>query len=193
MLAKKIMLLTACLVVLSANQVLAVNVKYFSNDYKIQSALTLLDNAGASEVFDNLRENSVKIIFYDLTQISFSYKNHFAINSTDLWGNRYILINMKYKNAPIEQIACLIAHESCHKGKIATLDEETKATRTEAQYWSILKKRNVEYSQTALLARLNSLSNLEHISTVSHDYIQEKISNSSFYKNQLAVRDRRKI
>ena len=193
MLIKKILLSAACVVVLSSAQVSAVNVKYFSNDCKIQSALTLLDNAGACEIFDNLRENSVKIIFYDLTQISFSYKNHFAINSTDLWGNRYILINMKYRNAPIEQIACLIAHESCHKGKIATLDEETKATRTEAQYWSILKKHNVEYSQTALLVRLNSLSNLEHISTVSHDYIQEKISNSSFYKNQLAVRDRRKM
>lgn len=193
MLVKKIMLLAASLVVLSSAQVSAENVKYYSNDYKIQSALTLLDNAGAREIFDNLQENSVKIIFYDLAQISYDYKNHFAVNSTDLWGNRYILINMKYKNAPVEQIACLIAHESCHKGKIATLEEETKATRTEAQYWSILKKRNIEYSQTALLARLNSLSNLEHVSTVSHDYIQEKISNSSFYKNQLAVRDRRKM
>lgn len=190
---KKILLLAACLVVLSSTQVSAVNVKHFSDDFKIQNALTLLDNKGAKEIFDNLQENSVKIIFYDLSQISYEYKNHFAINSTDIWGNRYILINTKYKNAPVEQIACLIAHESCHKGKVATLEEETKATRTEAKYWSILKKRNIEYSQTALLARLESLSNLEHISTVSHDYIQEKISNSSFYKNQLAVRDRRKM
>ena len=193
MVLKRVLLLAACCVLLSAAQVSAVNVKYFSSDVKIQNALSLLDNIGADEIFDNLQENSVKIMFYDLAQLSYSYKNHFAINSTDLWGNRYILINMKFKNAPIEQLACLIAHESCHKSKTATLEEETTATRTEAQYWSILKKRNVEYQESALLARLNSLSHLEHISTVSHDYIQEHISNSSFYKNQLAVRDRRKL
>lgn len=190
---KRVLLLAVCLFMLSAAQVSAINVKYFSQDVQIQNALTLLDDAGAKEVFDNLQENSVKIMFYDLAQLSYEYKNHFATNSTDVWGNRYILINAKFKNAPAEQLACLIAHESCHKGKIATLEEETTATRKEAQYWAILKKHNVEYAQTTLLARLNSLSNLEHCSTVSHDCIQEKISNSSFYQNQLAIRDRRKF
>ena len=65
-------------------------------------------------------------------------------------------------------------------------------------YWiprelEVLKKHNVQYAQTALTQRLNSLANLEHSSTVSHDYIQDRISNSSFYRNQLAFRDRRKI
>ncbi|MCD8377566.1 MAG: hypothetical protein LUB59_02120 [Candidatus Gastranaerophilales bacterium] len=190
---RRVMLLAACLFVLCANQVSAINVKYFSEDIKIREALTMLDNAGAKEVFDNLQENSVKILFYDLSQLSYEYKNHFATNSTDVWGNRYILINAKYKNAPAEQIACLIAHESCHKGKAATLEEETTATRKEAQYWIILKKHNIAYADTKLTARLNGLTNLEHSSTVSHDCIQEKISNSTFYRNQLAVRDRRKF
>jgi len=190
---KRIMLITACLVMLFANQVSAANVKNFSEDMKIREALTLLNDVGADEIFDNLQENSVKILFYDLGQLSYEYKNHFAINSTDLWGNRYILINAKFKNAPVEQIACLIAHESCHKGRVATLAEETTATRKEAQYWMVLKKNNVAYAPSALLSRLNSLSNLEHSSTVSHDCIEEKISNSSFYQSQLALRERRKF
>ena len=188
---KKIVLLLACLVVLFSSSVSAMNVKGFSDDLKIRQALTLLDNVGATEIFDNLMENSVKIQFYDLTQISFSYGKHFAMNTTDNWGNRYILINSRYKNAPVEQIACLIAHESCHKARVATLAEETKATRTEAKYWQVLKNRNIAYAPSALLTRLNNLANLENTSTVDHDYIQERISNSSFYKQQLAVRERK--
>lgn len=190
---KRVMLVLACLFVMFTNQVSAANVKYFSEDTTIREALTMLNNVGAEEIFDNLQENSVKIMFYDLSQISYEYKNHFAINSTDTWGNRYILINAKYKNAPIEQIACLIAHESFHKGDVATLEEETQATRKEAQYWIVLKKDNVVYAETSLTKRLNSLTNLENTSTVSHDCIQERISNSSFYQNQLAVRERRKF
>lgn len=188
---KRVLVLLACLFVVFSSSVSAMNVRHFSDDSKIREALMMLDDIGASEIFDNLQENSVKIIFYDLTQISFKYQNTFAINSTDNWGDRYILINSRYKNAPTEQIACLIAHESCHKGKVATLAEETTATRTEAKYWTVLKKRNVVYANTALTNRLNNLANLESVSTVDHDRIQERISNSSFYQSQLAVRERR--
>ena len=188
---KRVLVLIACLFVLSSSGVSAMNLKSFSSDSKIVEALSMLDNIGAHEVFDNLQYNSVKIMFYDLSQISFNYHKHFAVNTTDTWGNRYILINTKYKNAPAEQIACLIAHESCHKAKVATLSEETRATRTEARYWMMLKKHNVESQDSALLTRLNGLANLEHSSTVGHDYIQDKISNSKFYQSQLAVRERR--
>lgn len=188
---KRVLVLIACLFVLSSSCVSAMNVKSFSDDYKIVKALEMLDDIGAREVFDNLQENSVKIIFYDLSQINFTYCNHFAMNTTDNWGNRYILINSKFRKAPTEQIACLIAHESCHKGKVATLAEETRATRTEAKYWQVLKQRNVAYANTELTNRLNSLANLENVSTVDHDYIQDKISNSGFYKEQLVLRERR--
>ena len=189
---KRVLVLIACLFVLSSSCSFGMNVKSFSDDSRIVKALALLDNVGATDVFENLQENSVKIIFYDLSHISFKYQNHFAINSTDTWGNRYILINTKYMNAPTEQIACLIAHESCHKGKVATLAEETYATRTEARYWQALKHHNHNYENTALTNRLNSLAKLESETTVNHhDYIQDRISNSRFYQSQLAVRERR--
>ncbi len=188
---KRILVLLACLFVLFSSRVSAMNVKVFTDDSKITAALEMLDDIGATEIIENLQENSVKIRFYDLSQISYSYRNHFAMNTIDNWGNRVILINVKYQKAPTEQIACLIAHESCHKAKVATLAEETTATRKEAQYWSVLKKRNVSYQETPLLNRLNNLVNLEHTSTVSHDRIEESISNSNFYQNQLAIRERR--
>ena len=187
---KKGFVLLACVFMVCCSKVSAMNVKNFSEDLKIREALEMLKDVNATEIFDNLQENSVKIIFYDLSQINFKYANHFAMNTTDTWGNRYILINSKFKKAPTEQIACLIAHESCHKARKATLAEETKATRVEAQYWMILRRNHVAYANTTLTNRLNSLVNLEHSSTVDHDYIQDRISNSKFYQSQLAVRER---
>ena len=128
-----------CMVLFCSTCAYSWNVRNFSQDEDILDSLRLLKNIGAEEVFQNLEENSVKIIFYDLSMIDYSYKNHYAINSVDNWGERYILINSKYKNASKEEIACLIAHESFHKSNRATMQEETLATQKEAYYWSILK------------------------------------------------------
>jgi len=160
----------------------------FTSDAHIKSALVLLQEAGAQEVFENLEENSVKIVFYDLTQISFKYMNHFAINSVDTFGNRYIMINTKFKNASPEEIACLIAHESFHKLKVATFEEETLATSKEAYYWGILKKENKQYAPSELLTRLDRLAELDSHSNANRNLIRERIGNSSFYREQLAIR-----
>ena len=89
------------------------------------------------------RKNAVKIKVYHL-----SYGNVYAANTYDSYGRRVILINSVYANAPVEQIACLIAHESCHVARKATLEEETIATSKEAACWAKLKKAGVAYPQT---------------------------------------------
>lgn len=182
-----------CVVMFCSNMAFAWNVRSFSDDYDIQSALKLLKQIGADEVFENLQENSVKIIFYDLSMINFSYSKHFAINSVDSWGDRYILINSKFRNASREELACLIAHESFHKGKVATMSEETLATRKEAYYWSILKVPGKRYTQSSLTNRLNKLASLYEESTEANNLIEQRIQNSKFYQEQLAVRERRRI
>lgn len=169
------------------------NIKSFSQDEDIRAALRLLENIGAEEVFENLQENSVKIIFYDLSLINYSFRNHYAINSVDNWGERYILINSKYKNASKEEIACLIAHESFHKADRATLAEETLATRKEAYYWSILKVPGKFYPNSSLANRLNNLVCLHNDSDNGNDLIEMKIRNSKFYQSQLAATSRRKL
>lgn len=180
-----------CLVIFCSNCAFAWNVRSFSKDEDVVSALKVLDNIGADEVFNNLQENSVKIIFYDLAMININYQTHFAINSVDNWGERYILINSRYRGASTEELACLIAHESFHKSDRATMEEEVLATQKEAYYWSILKVPGKFYKPSKLSNRLNTLVCQYNDSTDSYNLIEKRIQNSKFYQNQLAVRERR--
>lgn len=168
---------------LTITQGFACNVENFSNDATIIAAMKLLEQSGEQDVFNNLKKNSVKIKFYNLS----SYGTVYAANTYDNYGRRVILINSAYKNAPIEQIACLIAHESCHVLRKATLEEETTATQKEAECWSKLKKNSVTYPETKLTKRLDKISNLYLASQDGNNYIQDKIASSSFYKAQFGI------
>ena len=159
----------------------------YAKDAEIKAALCVLYNAGLHEVFDNLDEKSVHIAFYDLSLLSTDYQNHFALNTVDSFGNRYIFISVKFKYASPEELACLIAHESFHKSDIATLEEETVATAKEAEYWNKLKNPEKKYNQSKLLVRLNNIAELSAKSNKNKDFILEKICNSSFYRQQLAI------
>jgi hypothetical protein len=102
-------------------------------------------------------------------------------------GRRVILINSVYKNAPIEQIACLIAHESCHMLRKATLAEETTATQKEAACWAKLKHSGMTYPETKLTKRLDNIANLYLASSDGNNYLQDKIASSNFYKSQFGL------
>lgn len=168
---------------LTISQTFAYNVTDFSSDAKIISAMQLLEQSGEQDVFVNLKKNSVKIKFYALS----GYGNVYAANTYDNFGRRVILINSAYKNAPVEQIACLIAHESCHVLRKATLEEETTATQKEAECWTKLKNNSVTYPETKLTRRLDKISNLYLASKDGNNYIGDKIASSSFYKAQLGL------
>lgn len=180
---KKFVVIFLTFIFLSANQALANNFREFTSDSKVSSALALLEQNGEYEVFSNLRKNAVKIKFYNL-----SFNNIYASNSYDSSGRRLILINSIYKNAPVEQIACLIAHESCHTARKATLEEETKATTKEAECWCKLKNSNAVYPDTKLTKRLDMLAGLHIESTQDgYNHIEDKIASSSFYKTQFGL------
>lgn len=185
---KKFTIVLLCLVSFSLTPVSAYNVNNFTDDFAVSDALTVLKAASENQVFDNLEENSVKIVFYDLSALSYSYKDHFAISGCNNMGDRYILINSKYRNVPKEEIACLIAHESCHKAKVATIEEETLATETEAKCWIQLKQQGKAYPNNDLTRRLDSLAYLYETSSVTKNNIQERIVNSPFYREQLAIK-----
>lgn len=148
------------------------NLKRFSSDDEILSALKILDDISAEEVFSNLEENSIFIKFRYLP------RNCYGCSMIDNMGNRFIAISSCWKNSEPEELACIIAHESFHKLEKATLEEEVLATYKEGQYWKILKK-DKEYSPTRLLSRLNSLLDL------SETEIESRISRSEFYKHHL--------
>ena len=169
-------------IALTVTQAFAYEAKHFTTDTKIIAALNLLEQAGETDVFANLKKNAVKIKFYNL-----SYGNVYAANAYDEFGRRVILINSIYKNAPVEQIACLIAHESCHTARKATLEEETVATSKEASCWCKLKKNGVTYPETKLTKRLNKIANLHIASADGNNYIGDKIASSSFYRTQFGL------
>lgn len=177
---KKVFVALFVFLIFTISDVFAYNLKHFSSDAKIIAAMQLLEQSGDYDVFQNLQKNRIKIKFYHL-----SYGNVYAANAYDEYGRRVILINSIYKNAPIEQIACLIAHESCHTARKATLEEETTATSKEASCWTRLKKNNVNYPDTKLTKRLDKIAGL-HIASKQdgNNYIEDKIASSSFYRNQ---------
>ena len=177
---KKVLVALFVFITLTVTQAFAYNLKVFTSDSTILAAMELLEQNGEYEVFANLKKNAVKVKFYTL-----SMSNVYAANTYDSYGRRVILINSTYKNAPIEQIACLIAHESCHVARKATLEEETTATSKEAACWAKLKKAGVTYPQTKLTKRLDNLAELHNDSIQDgNNYIGDKIASSSFYRAQ---------
>lgn len=184
---KKVIILLSILFMF-ANQSFAYNVNHFSTDDKILAALSVLNQTNADEVFEKLAEKSVKIMFYDLTMIDYSFSKDYAITSVDTMGNRYILINSRYKNSQKEALACLIAHESFHTKNVATLSEEIQCTQIEAKYWHILKNQMSDKSSNELTTRLDKLEGLYMASDKNNNRIAECIINNSFYKNQLAIK-----
>lgn len=200
------MALIAALFVLSINTVFALNVNDYTKDEKIKSALVLLENNNANEIFDNLdnkppipkkpKKNpkavkipaKTQIAFYDFSDISYEYSNHYSINVKKN-SKTYIYINSKYQDAPDEAIACLIVHESFHKLTNATLKEETLCTTMEAKYWDILKDYDKVYSdEDVLVFKLDNLRRLYLDSSSNNDLIKNKIASSAFYKSQLSMR-----
>ena len=180
---KKVLVSMLVFFTLTITQAFAYNLKSFTSDAKIMAAMQLLEQSGEYDVFANLKKNAVKVKFYHL-----SMSNVYAANAYDEFGRRVILINSIYKDAPVEQIACLIAHESCHTARKATLEEETLATSKEAACWAKFKKAGVSYPATKLTKRLDNIAGL-HIASVQdgNNYIGDKIASSSFYRAQFGL------
>lgn len=180
---KKVLVGVLVFFTLTITQAFAYNLKSFTSDAKIMAAMQLLEQNGDYDVFRNLQKNAVKVKFYHL-----SMSNVYAANAYDEFGRRVILINSIYKDAPVEQIACLIAHESCHTARKATLEEETTATTKEAACWAKLKRAGVTYPETKLTKRLDKIAGL-HIAAAEDgtNYIGDKIASSSFYRAQFGL------
>lgn len=184
---KKFVLVFVASLMLSVNQAFAYRVTDFSSDTKIIAAMRLLEQAGEQDVFRNLQRYGMQVKFDDLSMVSYNKSKTFAVSTYNQFGTRVILINSIYKNAPAEQIACLIAHESFHTGYSADLEEETIATQKEAACWTRLKVASKTYPDSRLTRRLDKLSGLYLASGNGNNLVEEKIASSGFYRNQLGL------
>ena len=150
---KKLFLLFAAFTLLTLNQAFAYRATDFSSDTKIIAALNMLESAGETDVLRNLQKHGVRVSFDDLSSVSYNSSKIFAVSTYNKYGTRVIMINSIYKNAPVEQIACLIAHESCHTKRVADLEEETVATQKEAATWTRLRVASKAYPDNRLTVR----------------------------------------
>ena len=181
---KKVVLVLFAILFFTMNQAFAYRLTDFSSDAKIISAMKLLEQSGDTDVFRNMQKFGMRVKFDDLASVTANANKAFAVSTYNTYGTRVILINSAYKNAPAEQIACLIAHESCHTAYSANLEEETIATQKEAACWTRLKVQSKTYPDSKLTRRLDKLSGLYLASDSSNNLVEQKIANSGFYRSQ---------
>lgn len=108
----------------------------------------------------NATGQPIKIMFRDLAALGYGTCEAVTAKSAD--GKLVILISSNYKTAPVEAIACLIAHESVHHENTKTYEEEVRAWNTEVQTWVAFTNANpsLKASDSKLVKRLNYLSKL---------------------------------
>ena len=147
-------------------------VNRLSKDDRIREALKLLDKI----VIERLQDKS-----YDIKWDSSLPSNVYACRAEDFLGNNFILVNYLWYWAPVEEVACLVAHESCHVKRVADISEEVEATMTEAMTWRTLKVPNKKYTESLLFKRL------ERLASMCTSEIVEEISKSNFYEEVLKV------
>ncbi len=180
---KKLITALILMFFLSVNAAYAYDINNISDNTRIISALKILEDNNQTDVLARLNKHKVKIIFYDLSLLSYSYAKHYAVASTDEYGDNYILINSNLSSSPKEALACLIAHESVHELEHATYEEEVRATITEAKTWLLLKdKVSGKYENDILVKRLNNLLAMHE---TGDNLIAKAISNNAFYQKQL--------
>ena len=184
---KKVLLLFLAVMCLSFNQAFAYRASDFSSDTKIVAAINMLEQAGETDVLRNLQRHAIRISFDDLSCVSISSSKAYAVSTFNKYGTRVIMINSIYRNAPTEQIACLIAHESCHTKQVADLEEETIATQKEAATWIRLRSASKNYPDSKLTKRLNNLGNMYLASTPNNNLVKQKIASNGFYRSQLGL------
>lgn len=158
-----------------------------SNDAKIFMALKVLEQTNNQTALKTIKNKKhLKIIFYSLSLLSHSYKDHYALATSDGNGTDYILINSKYKNTPKEALSSLIAHELTHKLAQTTLEEEIQAWMNETKQWIECKKLNPKLSELnegnhPLVERLNKLEKLYNEAHKKSTLIVKLIKNNSAY------------
>ena len=119
-----------------------------TNEKNLMYAIELMDDTIAEfskkAIFgNNVTYYKIKVQFKDLSQINEEYATFDALG----WkkGPRlYIFINDKHKDAPIEALCPLIAHEALHQDEFNSLNEETYAWTYEAAVWEQMIEANNE-------------------------------------------------
>ena len=132
----------------------------------------------------NLTNKPIQIEFLNLSTISPMYTNFDALG----WKkkkNLYIYINEKHKDAPIEALSAILAHEAIHQDEHNSLNEETYAWTLEAAVWTQLSDDNPELEKIShpLVERENVIKKLFVRGDYTSKYIHKFVITNKGYQN----------
>ncbi len=197
---KKIFLF-AMLISLSCNLSFAINsnielteatykkYKNVSNDDNVIRAVELLENTTGKYSHDailgkNLTNRPMKIEFLNLATINPQYTNFDALG----WKKKkelFIYINEKHKDAPIEALSAILAHEAIHQDETNSINEETYAWTLEAAVWTQLTEDNpnLEKISHPLVERENVIKQLFVRGNYTSEYIHKFVISNKGYQN----------
>ncbi len=129
------------------------------------SALNKLEAMNKTQVINVIKGNNstgkpIKLMFRNMAAMGYGTCEAVTAKSAD--GRLVIIISADYKTAPVEAVACLIAHESVHHENTKTYEEEVRAWTTEVQTWNSFTSVNPSLKQNSskLVKRLNYLAKL---------------------------------
>ena len=163
--------------------------KNVTQDANLIKALELLDNTTGKYSKEailgkNLTNRPIKIEFLNLSTINPMYMNFDALG----WKrkkNLYIYINEKHKDAPVEALSAILAHEAIHQDEHNSLNEETYAWTLEAAVWTQLSDDNPELEKIShpLVERENVIKKLFVRGNYTSKYIHKFVVTNKGYQN----------
>ena len=186
---RRVVVLFSALILLSlSNIALASDFTANTKQPVLTAALNRLEAMNNKKVLNviqgqNSTNKPIKIMFRNLAALGYGTCEAVTAKTAD--GRLVILISADYKTAPVEAVACLIAHESVHHENTKTYEEEVRAWTTEVQTWVAFTQNNpsLKVSDSKLVKRLNYLSKLYTKDGNQMTSIENLIANNPAYSS----------
>ena len=163
--SKVLVLFSALILFGFSNVAIAADFSANTKQPVLVSALNKLEAMNKTQVINVIKGNNstgkpIKLMFRNMAAMGYGTCEAVTAKSAD--GRLVIIISADYKTAPIEAVACLIAHESVHHENTKTYEEEVRAWTTEVQTWNSFTIVNPSLKQNSskLVKRLNYLAKL---------------------------------
>lgn len=163
--------------------------KKVTTDPNLIKAVEMLQNTTGKYSKDailgkNLTNKPIEIQFMNLATINPMYANFDALG----WKkkkNLIIYINEKHKDAPVEALCAILAHEAIHQDESNSINEETYAWTLEAAVWTQLTDDNPHLEQIShpLVERENVIKQLFIRGNYTSKYIHKFVVSNKGYRN----------
>ncbi len=169
------------------NTTIAGGYEKITSNAKISAAISALETVDRNDVIAilsgrNSTGKPIRVMFRNLAIYGCTQCEAFTAKTRG--GDLVIYINEEHKDAPVETLACLIAHESQHHTFTNTRAEELRAWVSETTTWNafVRKNRSVAYLNHPLVKRENYISKL-YVKQNGVDNIRQLIAKNPVYAN----------